>query len=118
MKVTQYCTVESTTFGERPRKSTDTPSQLIPKHAPATITSVAIASHGVKVETVPGFEIALSGREQVSSAICPSGTNVIGCHLIPSFWDHERWRHFYPDSSGSCTCYDKLRRCMRGHVRF
>ena len=61
-----------------------------------------------KSGTVPGFEIVLSGREQVPRANCPAGTNVIGCHLIPSFVTPERWRHFYPDSNGSCTCYDNF----------
>ena len=60
-----------------------------------------------KMNTVPGFEIVLRGRlTGVFSANCPAGKNVIGCHAIPSFITPERFRQFYPSSSGSCTCYD------------
>ena len=56
---------------------------------------------------VPGFEIAVSGRQTgVFTVSCSVGKNVIGCHVIPSFIALEGWRQYYPSSSGSCTCYN------------
>ena len=108
MKVTRYCPVESTTLNI-PGTAEEIYRYAIPTNSKTCACYDYFGSNCIvwcKSGTVPGFEIALSGREKVPRAICPDGTNVIGCHLIPSFWAPERWRHFYPDSSGSCTCYD------------
>ena len=57
---------------------------------------------------VRGFQIATSNSQQGTFAVnCPSGKQVIGCHILQSSSSQEAWRRYYPADNGtSCICYD------------
>jgi len=55
---------------------------------------------------VPAFEIKSINGGYLTMA-CPSGKQVLGCHLEKTGSGSERWRRYFPSTSGSsCTCYD------------
>lgn len=57
---------------------------------------------------VPGYEVRSSNLDIINIAIgCSSGRQVLGCHLKTLGILSEKWRKYYPvTSGGSCACYD------------
>ena len=60
---------------------------------------------------VSGFRISSVWGIGVFEADCPTGTNVIGCHVAPDTplnLAFDSYRQYYPSSNSACTCSDKI----------